>query len=113
MSTPAKLVTNRFPKITEEGLEDLRKRIGVPITDTVQPWNYEASRDAIRDYAHGIGDDNPLWTDPAYADKPKYGKIVALRSFLFSTSRIVSGYCGGLSGVHAMWAGAAWTWHTQ
>ena len=27
------------------------------------------------------------------------------------TSRIVSGYCGGLSGVHAMWAGADWTWH--
>ena len=37
---------NRFPKITEEGLDDLRKRIGVPITDTVEPWNYEATRDA-------------------------------------------------------------------
>jgi len=46
------------------GLDDLRKRIGVPITDTVEPWNYEATRDAIRHYAHGIGDDNPLWTDP-------------------------------------------------
>src|SRR6201997_5020951 len=110
MSTPAKLATNRFPKITEEGLEDLRKRIGVPITDTVEPWNYEATRDAIRHYAHGIGDDNPLWSDPAYAEKTRYGGIVALPSFLFSPSRIVSGYCGGLSGVHAMWAGADWTW---
>ena len=36
----------RFPKITEEGLDDLRKRIGVTITDTVEPWNYEATRDA-------------------------------------------------------------------
>src|ERR1700742_1933705 len=111
MSTPAKMVTDRFPKITEEGLDDLRKRIGVPITDTVEPWNYEATRDAIRHYAHGIGDDNPLWSDPAYAAKTQYGSIVALPSFLFSTSRIVSGYCGGLSGVHAMWAGADWTWH--
>ncbi len=101
----------RFPKITEEGLEFLRKRIGVPITDTVEPWNYEATRDNIRHYAHGIGDDNPLWTDPVYARKTRYGTIVALPSFLFSTSRIVSGYCGGLSGVHAMWAGADWTWH--
>jgi acyl dehydratase len=36
---------------------------------------------------------------------------VALPSFLFTTSRIVSGYVGGLSGVHAMWAGADWAWH--
>ena len=81
------------------------------ITDTIEPWNYEATRDAIRHYAHGIGDDNPLWCDPEYAAKTKYGTIVALPSFLFTTSRIISGYCGGLSGVHAMWAGADWTWH--
>ena len=102
--------TNKFPKITEEGLEDLRKRIGVKIENTVEPWNYEATRDGIRHYAHGIGDDNPLWCDPDYAKDTKYGTIVALPSFLFTTSRIISGYCGGLSGVHAMWAGADWTW---
>ncbi len=103
--------TRRYPKITEKGLADLRKRIGVPITDTVEPWNYEASRDAIRHYAHGIGDDNPLWCDPDYAATTHYGTLVAPPSFLFSTDRIVSGYCGGLPGIHAMWAGAAWVWH--
>jgi len=103
--------TNKFPKITEEGLDDLRKRIGVKITNTVEPWNYEATRDAIRHYAHGIGDDNPLWCDPDYAANTKYGDVIALPSFLFTTSRIISGYCGGLSGVHAMWAGADWNWH--
>ena len=102
---------DRFPKITEKGLDDLRQRIGIKITDTIEPWNYEATRDAIRHYAHGIGDDNPLWCDPDYAAKTHYGGIVALPSFLFSTSRIVSGYVGGLPGVHAMWSGADWTWH--
>jgi len=111
MSTVLEKPTNRFPKITEQGLDDLRSRIGVPICDTIEPWNYEATRDAIRHYAHGIGDDNPLWSDPAYAEETKFGGIVALPSFLFTTSRIVSGYCGGLSGGHAMWAGADWTWH--
>ena len=101
----------RFPKITEDGLADLRKRIGVKIENMIEPWNHEATRDGIRHYAHGIGDDNPLWCDPEYAAKTKYGAIVAPPSFLFSTSRIVSGYCGGLPGVHAMWAGADWTWH--
>ena len=102
---------SKFPKITEEGLADLRKRIGVKIENTIEPWNYEATRDAVRHYAHGIGDDNPLWCDPEYAKTTKYGDIVALPSFMFTTSRIISGYCGGLSGVHAMWAGADWTWH--
>jgi acyl dehydratase len=100
-----------FPKITEKGLEDLRSRIGIKIADTVEPWNHEATRDGIRHYAHGIGDDNPLWCDPEYAAKSRFGTLVALPSFLFTTSRIVSGYVGGLSGVHAMWAGADWTWH--
>jgi acyl dehydratase len=101
----------RFPKITEEGLAALRRRIGVKITDTLEPWCHEASRDAIRHYAHGIGDDNPLWCDPAYAAGTKWGGLLAPPSFLFACSRIVSGYVGGLSGVHAMWAGADWTWH--
>jgi len=100
-----------FPKITESGLDDLRERIGVKIGATAEPWCHEATRDNIRHYAHGIGDDNPLWCDPEYAAKTRHGGIVALPSFLFSTSRIVSGYVGGLPGVHAMWSGADWTWH--
>ena len=39
------------------------------------------------------------------------GGIVALPSFLYATDRIVSGYVGGLPGVHAMWSGADWNWH--
>lgn len=100
-----------FPKITERGVDELRTRIGAKITDTLEPWCHEATRDNIRHYAHGIGDDNPLWCDPDYAAQTRYGGIVALPSFLFACSRIVSGYVGGLPGVHAMWAGADWTWH--
>jgi acyl dehydratase len=89
----------------------LRKRIGVNIGVTAEPWCYEATRDNIRHYAHGIGDDNPLWCDPDYAAKSSQGGIVALPSFLFSTSRIISGYVGGLPGIHAMWSGSDWHWH--
>ena len=103
--------TRQFPTVTDETLGDLRRRIGLPITDTVEPWCHEATRDNIRHYAHGIGDDNPLWCDPAYAAKARFGTIVAPPSFLFATDRIISGYVGGMPGVHAMWAGADWTWH--
>ena len=100
-----------FPKITDEGLAQLRSRIGFKIENTLEPWCHEATRDNIRHYAHGIGDDNPLWCDPDYAATTKHGGIVAPPSFLFACDRIVSGYVGGLPGVHAMWAGADWRWH--
>ena len=59
--------TRLFPRITDEALDHLRARIGVRIEDTLEPWCHEATRDNIRHYAHGIGDDNPLWCDPGYA----------------------------------------------
>jgi acyl dehydratase len=103
--------SGRFPKITDASLDALRKRIEVPIENTLEPWCYEATRDNIRHYAHGIGDDNPLWCDPGYAANTQYGGIIAPPSFLFACNRIISGYVGGLPGVHAMWAGADWHWH--
>ena len=100
-----------FAQITDQALDALRARKDQKIENTAEPWCYEATRDNIRHYAHGIGDDNPLWCEPAYAAKTRFGDIVALPSFLFTTSRIISGYVGGIPGVHAMWAGADWTWH--
>ncbi|MFZ5835426.1 MAG: FAS1-like dehydratase domain-containing protein [Pseudomonadota bacterium] len=104
-------IERQFTGITERGLEDLRSRIGVRIEDTLEPWCHEATRDNIRHYAHGIGDDNPLWCDPDYAATTPYKGIIAPPSFLFACDRIISGYVGGLPGVHAMWAGADFTWH--
>ncbi|MDH3706443.1 MAG: MaoC family dehydratase N-terminal domain-containing protein [Acidimicrobiia bacterium] len=101
----------RFAVITDDALGSLRRLIGVPIVDTVEPWCYEATRDNIRHYAHGIGDDNPLWCDPEYAAQGPHGTIVAPPSFVFAMNRVLSGYVGGLPGIHAMWAGADIRWH--
>ena len=101
----------RFSLITEKSLADLRKLLGVAIEDTVEPWCYEATRDNIRHWAHGIGDDNPLWCDPAYAAQTQYGRLVAPPSFVFTLNRSFSGYVAGLPGVHAMFAGIDVTWH--
>ena len=49
-----------------------------------EPWNTEASLDAIRHFAFGTDDGNPLWIDPSYAAKSRYGKIVAPPGFLVS-----------------------------
>jgi acyl dehydratase len=101
----------RFATISDDALDALRRLIGVPITDTVEPWCHEATRDNIRHYAHGIGDDNPLWCDPDYAARGPHGTVVAPPSFVFALNRVLSGYVGGLPGIHAMWAGSDLTWH--
>src|SRR5271156_3904476 len=101
----------RFSLISDKSLVDLRKLMGVPIEDFLEPWCYEASRDNIRHWAHGIGDDNPLWCDPNYAAKTAFQRVQAPPSFIFPLNRSFSGYVGGLAGVHAMFAGIDVTWH--
>lgn len=110
MSAPS-TIDRKFPVITDEALDNLRRMIGKPIADTVEPWCHEVTRDNIRHYAHGIGDDNPLWCDPEYAAGTAHGTLLAPPSFLFPLNRIYSGYVGGLPGVHAMWSGASARWH--
>ena len=103
----------KYSVITEDQVAALRRLIGVPITDTVEPWCYEVTRDNIRHYAHGLGDDNPLWCDPKYAASSVVGELSAPPSFLFALDRVYSGYVGGLPGVHAMWSGASTVWHRR
>lgn len=105
-----KSINREFVGITDQSLDDLRQRIGVKIGRTLEPWCYEVTRDNIRHYAHGIGDDNPLWCDPEYAATTSYGDIIAPPSFIFACSRIISGYVGGMPGIHAMFAGCDFTW---
>ena len=47
-------------------------------------WNTGASADAIRHFAYGTDDDNPLWLDSGYAAKSRYKKLVAPPTFLVS-----------------------------
>lgn len=101
----------RFSTITDHGLAALRELVGVPVVESIEPWCYEATRDNVRHWAHGIGDDNPLWCDPSYAATAQYGRLVAPPSFLFTLNRTFSGYVAGLPGVHAMFAGIDVTWH--
>lgn len=101
---------SRFALISDQALADLRARIGRPIPRLPQPHVEEATKDAIRHYAQGIGDDNPLWLDEAYARGTRWGDLLAPPTFLYAADRIVSGYVGGLPGVHAMFAGTDWHW---
>jgi acyl dehydratase len=96
--------------ITDEALAALRARIGVEVRRP-QPYVEVATRDAIRHFADGIGDTNPLWRDPAYAAGTRWGGIIAPPCMLYAFDRIVSGQVGGLPGIHALFAGTTWEWY--
>ena len=89
-----------FPTITAEALAALRARIGQPVRRP-EPYVETATRDAIRHWAHGIGDRNPLWAAARLAPP----------TILFAMDRVVSGYVGGLPGIHAMYGGTDFRWH--
>jgi len=69
------------PTLDQAAVDEARALIGMPIR--VELWNHEASRDSIRHYAWGIGDDNPLWSDPDYASKTRWGGVIAPPTFFF------------------------------
>ncbi len=98
-----------YGRITEEELKSLGTRIGKKFRDKM-PWITLVSRDAIRHWACGIGDDNPLWLDEEYTGKTRYGGIIAPPTILYACDRVASGYVGGLPGVHAMYSGTNWKW---
>ena len=69
------------PTLEDDALAAARAMIGMPIR--VELWNHEASRDVIRHYAWGLGDDNPLYCDPDYAARTRWGGIIAPPTFFF------------------------------
>src|SRR2546422_9603802 len=90
---------SRFPVITPPALAELRARIGQPVPRP-EPYIEVATGDAVRHWTAGIGDRNPFWLRAG----------VAPPTILFAMDRIVSGYVGGLPGVHAMYGGTDFRW---
>ncbi|MFB2939482.1 amino acid adenylation domain-containing protein [Aerosakkonemataceae cyanobacterium BLCC-F154] len=70
-------------KQLKEFIEKSRLLTGQIIQER-EPWNTEVTAQAIRHFAYGISDDNPLWLDPDYARKSDYGSLVAPPTFLIS-----------------------------
>jgi acyl dehydratase len=118
------LQRHMMEKITPEKVERLRKRVGIPGKHRLAPFNRVSHMDTIRHFAHGLGDDNPLFCDPAYAAKTRWGGIVAPICYLNTmgeadptmepwTPDQAAAMGGGdpLKGIHAFYSGTTWEWY--
>lgn len=70
--------------LTDAAFERARKRIGIRRPIHNPPHNYEVSRDGIRQFAFGYGDDNPLYCDPNYAKNTRWGELIAPPTFHYT-----------------------------
>ncbi|MFH1486855.1 MAG: MaoC family dehydratase N-terminal domain-containing protein, partial [Chloroflexota bacterium] len=95
-------------KITQEGLDKLKAIEGTKLR-IPHIFNDLASKTAIRNFANGIGDPNPLWRDEAYAGKTRYGRIIAPPSWLYSI--FPTWVSIGLPGVHGFHSGSDWEFY--
>ena len=62
--------------ITDEMMELAQTRVGAD-QRVRNGWNTEATRDSIRHFAECLGIDDPLYSDPDYASKTRWGGIIA------------------------------------
>jgi acyl dehydratase len=95
------LATPSFP---ENAIEKASKMLGKEFR--IELWNEEASKDVIRHYAWGIGDDNPLYCNEDYAKKTKWNQIIAPPLFLYSVFDAV--IAPDLPDIQWIYSGADW-----
>ena len=102
------MAVEHYGLVTDEMLASLRARIGQEVRVSTPPYLTEANVDAVRHWADGIGDRNPLWTDPEYAARSRWGTLLAPPTILYAFDRLSIGYRGGLPGIHSFFAGSDW-----
>ena len=60
-------------RLTDEDLERARLLIGLDTASRQRELYSVATPDAIRNWALGVGDDNPLYTDEEYGPATRWG----------------------------------------
>ncbi len=64
-------------QITDEDIERQNKLLGFDQASREREYVQTATTDTIRNFAHGVGNDNPLHCDPEYARATRWGGVIA------------------------------------
>ncbi|MFE7792777.1 MaoC family dehydratase N-terminal domain-containing protein [Streptomyces sp. NPDC057460] len=84
MTTTDHQQAEQFGVLTDEAFERSRRRLGIPKPQHNPPHNFEVTPDGVRHFAYGYGDDNPLYCDPEYAARTRWGSLIAPPTFLYT-----------------------------
>jgi acyl dehydratase len=107
-------------EIDSADLEKDRAAIGVWSATRHQELIATATPEAVRNFAHGYGDDNPLYTEPDYGTATRWGSQVAPQIMAavlnapLRGDRVAKELRGGsYRGIHAFVSGGTWEWYRQ
>ncbi|MBI2832606.1 MAG: MaoC family dehydratase N-terminal domain-containing protein [Chloroflexi bacterium] len=102
----------RHAVMTDEMLAEVKSHIGEPwnVTGRSFQLNRCATEDTIRHFANAIGDPNPLYHDPEYGKKTRWGRMVAPPCFLYSI-HWAAGHVPGMKGIHGWHSGNYWEFY--
>ena len=95
-----------YGQITPEGIDRIKGRLGVYYHGVRHVG--EISADAIRTYAQGMGDRNPLFIDESHGPRTPYGSMIGSPMFLWTVRSSTATNLGGLPGVHSFYGGSEW-----
>jgi acyl dehydratase len=97
---------------SEEMIAGIRERVGSVIRRSDPPFLREMHADAIRNYAYGCGDPNPLFYDEEYAQASPFGARIAPPNIHFSQGvGTLMATTFGMPGLHALYMGTEYWFH--
>ncbi|AMO62952.1 acyl dehydratase [Mycolicibacterium phlei] len=105
-------------EISADDLAKDRAALGKWAASRNQEWISTATPEAIRNFAHSYGDDNPLFTDPDYGPRTRWGSQVAPQIMAAVLNAPLRGdrlpkelRGGSYRGIHAFVSGGTWDWY--
>lgn len=78
-------------EISDDDIERQKQLLGYDEPSKHGEYIQTASVDAIRNWAYGIGDDNPLYCDPNYAKTTRWGEVIAPAMMIGSINKPLKG----------------------
>ena len=107
--------------LTDEDLERAKLLLGIDVASKHRELYSVATPDAMRNWALGVGDDNPLYTDEEYGPRTRWGTQIAHATMAghIKTPMLgdpmpaeVKAQTKGLfRGVHVFVSGGTWDWY--
>lgn len=100
---------SQAPALWKGALEEARSLFGVNLRRSDHRWNTDAHPDSVRHFRAGIGDDNPLFTDPAYGAAASHSAGLAPGCLLYTIDSTI--VAPKLRGIQWMYGGTEWEWY--
>lgn len=108
-------------ELKDEDIERAKLLIGINLPNKMRELYSVATPDAIRNWAQGMGDDNPLYVDEDYGPKTRWGSQIGhgtlvghVRTPMLGDpmpEEIKQATKGLFRGVHVFVSGGSWDWY--